>query len=56
MNRRIAVGASLALALLVGSVLAADAPKSGPQPGDGMGVFDPLSVTGPFAGERQCLV
>ena len=56
MNRRIAVGASLALALLLGGAWAADALKSGPQPGDDMTPFDPLNVTGDFAGDRQCLV
>jgi hypothetical protein len=56
MNRRITVGAALALALLVGSAWAADTLKSGPQPGDPMYVFDPLNVTGPFAGQNQCLV
>ena len=56
MHRRIAMGASLALALLVGSAGAADAVKSGPQPGDPTGAFDPLNVTGKFAGQSQCLV
>jgi hypothetical protein len=56
MNRRVVTGASLALAVLLGSALAADAPKSGPQPGDGMNIFEPLNVTGPYAGEKQCLV
>jgi hypothetical protein len=56
MNRRIAAGATLAVALLLGSAVAADALKSGPQPGDPMGVFDPLNVTGNYAGDRQCLV
>jgi hypothetical protein len=56
MNRRIAAGASLALVLLIGSAWGADAVKSGPQPGDSVGAFDPLNVTGPFAGARRCLV
>jgi hypothetical protein len=56
MNRRIAMGASLALVLLIGSAWAADALKSGPQPGDDLTPFDPLNVTGEFAGETQCLV
>jgi hypothetical protein len=43
-------------ALLVSSAMAADAVKSGPQPGDHIDVFHPLNVTGQFAGEKQCLV
>jgi len=42
--------------LLVSSAVAADAVKSGPQPGDKIDVFHPLNVTGQFAGEKQCLV
>jgi hypothetical protein len=42
--------------LLVSSVNAADAPKSGPQPGDHITPFHPLNVTGEFAGQKQCLV
>jgi hypothetical protein len=34
MRHRIAVGGVLAVAMLVSSVMAADALKSGPQPGD----------------------
>jgi len=56
MNRRIAMGASLALVLLIGGAWAANALKSGPQPGDDLTPFDPLNVTGEFAGENQCLV
>ena len=41
---------------LVGGVLAAEAIKSGPQPGEELaGPFHPLNVTGPNAGEKQCL-
>jgi hypothetical protein len=56
MKHRIAAGASLACALLVGSVLAADAPKSGPQVGDKLTPFNPQNITGDFAGKKQCLV
>ncbi len=56
MKNRIAVGASLAVALLVGSVMAAEGLKSGPQPGDKCEVFPPLNVTGPLAGKKACLV
>ena len=52
--KRFAVGMSLA-ALLVSSALAADI-TSGPQPGKSVGAFHPLNVTGPFAGQKQCLV
>jgi hypothetical protein len=55
MNHRM-VGASLAFALLVGGVLAADAVKSGPQPGQGVAAFHPLNVTGDKAGQKNCLV
>ena len=30
--------------------------KSGPQPGQSVPVFNPLNVTGPSAGEKQCPV
>ncbi|HZU39199.1 MAG TPA: hypothetical protein VFA18_24955 [Gemmataceae bacterium] len=56
MRTCIAVGACLAATLLAGSVLADDALKSGPQPGDHLEVFEPLNVTGPFAGRKQCLI
>jgi hypothetical protein len=56
MRDRIAMGASLAVALLVGCAMAADALKSGPQVGDSMFPFDPYNCTGDFAGEEKCLV
>jgi hypothetical protein len=56
MRDRIAVGASLAVALLVGCAMAADALKSGPQIGDSMFPFDPYNCTGEYAGEEKCLV
>jgi hypothetical protein len=57
MNRRVALGASLAVALLVGGALAAEGLKSGPQPGSKkIPPFNPLNVTGKFAGTKQCLV
>ncbi len=56
MKARIAMGASLALVLLIGGAWAAEALKSGPQPGDDLTPFDPLNVTGDFAGEETCLV
>ena len=57
MRNRTILGASLAVALLAGSVLADDAPKSGPQVGERIpGAFHPLNVTGPSAGQKACLV
>ncbi len=55
MRKTYVTGASLALVLLVGSAFAADL-TSGPQVGDSVGVFEPESVTGKFAGKKQCLV
>ncbi len=56
MRMSLTVGTSLAIALLVGSVHAADALKSGPQVGAGVPVFEPLNVTGASAGRKQCPV
>jgi hypothetical protein len=57
MRHRIAVGASLAVVLLVGSAFAADVVKSGPQVGDRVpGPFSPLNVTGDAAGQKVCQV
>jgi hypothetical protein len=57
MRSRIAVGASLTVALLVGGVMAAESLKSGPQVGKSCGMpFEPLNVTGKFAGNKRCLV
>jgi hypothetical protein len=57
MRTSIAVGASLAVVLLVGGVMAKEALKSGPQPGDGFGTpWEPKHVTGPNAGTARCLV
>ena len=57
MKHRIAAGVSLAFALLIGSVWAADTLQSGPQPGDNVpGPFNPLNVTGDDAGSKQCQV
>jgi hypothetical protein len=56
MTHRIAVGMSLAVMLLAGSVLAADALKSGPQVGQTPTPFNPENITGAFAGTKQCLV
>jgi hypothetical protein len=57
MNYRIVAGSSLVLALLVGSLMASEKLKSGPQVGDNVpGPFNPLNVTGASAGEKACQV
>ena len=57
MKHLFASGASMALALLVGSACAAGDLESGPKVGEKVpGPFNPLNVTGSFAGKKQCLV
>ncbi len=57
MRQRIAVGGFLAVAMLASSVMAADALKSGPQPGDTVRTpFNVKNVTGKFAPKTLCLV
>jgi hypothetical protein len=56
MKSRIAVGACLSAALLVGSALAAEALKSGLQKGDKLSPFNPLHCSGPGKDGKQCLV
>jgi hypothetical protein len=56
MSKRVAFQGSMVALLLVGTVLADEGLKSGPQPGDGVGVYQPLHVTGRFAGQKQCPV
>jgi hypothetical protein len=56
MNRRTALGASLAMTLLVGGVLVAADLKSGPQIGGTPTPFNPLHATGPNEGKKLCLV
>ena len=57
MKQRIAVGGVLAVALLASTVMAADAVKSGPQPGDTVRApFNVKNVTGKFAPKTLCLV
>ncbi len=54
---KVLAGLSLSLVLFAGSVLAADAVKSGPQVDkDVPGPFHPLNVTGEAAGQKNCLV
>lgn len=57
MRNRIAVGASLSALLLVSSVLADGALKSGPQAGESIpGPFNVLNCNGPKAGAKNCQV
>ena len=49
--------AAVAIVLLIGSAMAAENLKSGPQAGDKIpGPFHPMNITGAFAGQKQCLV
>ncbi len=59
MTHRFAMGASLAMALLVCSAFAEDkekAPKSGLQVGESPKAFNPLHCNGKQAGSKNCLV
>jgi hypothetical protein len=56
MNVRSMLGASLAGALLLSSVFAAEVVKSGPQVGKKVTPFNPLHVTGSGKGGKACLV
>jgi hypothetical protein len=56
MKIRTTLGVSLAMALLIGGVLAGEDLRSGPQPGKGVYPFNPLHVNGPNEGSRLCLV
>jgi hypothetical protein len=57
MKHRIAVGTCAALVLLVGSIVAEEALKSGPQKGDNLpGPFSPLNINGDNAGQKVCQV
>jgi hypothetical protein len=56
MKIRIA-GSLVAVAMVVGVVLAGEGSKSGPQVGQEIpGPFHPLNITGASAGEKNCLV
>lgn len=55
MRKTIVAGSALAMALLIGSALAADL-TSGPQIGASVAAFEPENVTGPAAGKKRCLV
>ncbi len=56
MRSRIAMGACVATVLLASGALAAEALKSGPQPGEQLTPFSPLNVNGRAAGEKVCQV
>jgi hypothetical protein len=57
MKHRFAVGASLAVMLLAGSVLADGALKSGPQVGQNIpGPFNVLNLNGSAAGSKNCQI
>ncbi len=57
MKHGIAVGVSTAFVLLVGSLLAEEALKSGPQKGQNLpGPFSPLNINGANAGQKVCQV
>lgn len=48
--------AAAAIALAAGATVAADALKSGPQPGEKTPAFDVLDVSGPNKGKELCYV
>jgi hypothetical protein len=51
------LGAAMAGALLLSNAFADEPLKSGPQEGQTIpGVFHPLNVTGPSAGEKACQI
>jgi hypothetical protein len=57
MNNRITVGATMAVVLFLGSALAANALKSGPQVGDMIpGPFNVLNCNGTSAGSSNCQI
>jgi hypothetical protein len=56
MKHGLMLGAPLAAALLVGSVLAAEGVRSGPPVGKALAPFNPLNVTGPDANTKTCQV
>jgi hypothetical protein len=57
MRHRFAVSAVAAVVLALGSTVAAEALKSGPQVGDDIpGPFDVLNCNGAAAGKKNCQV
>ena len=57
MSYRYAFAAFAMAVLAVTGCIAGDGLKSGPQVGDMIpGAFDPMNVTGKWAGEKYCLI
>lgn len=56
MKTRFAVGAFAVVALAMVSAYAGEGLKSGIPVGKGVKPFHPENITGPFAGNKQCLV
>ena len=56
MRKVFAFGALAFAVVMATTTTAAEALKSGPQVGDSPGVFDPLHLTGPGAGEKSCFI
>ncbi len=56
MRMSFSVGSFLTLMLVVGCSQAVAEFKSGPQVGEQVVPFEPLNVTGKFAGQKECLV
>ncbi len=56
MRNCLVVGALAVMALATAGAVAQEPLKSGLQVGEHPTPFDPLNVTGPFAGKKQCLV
>lgn len=56
MKKRFIMGAMAVMTLAAAGALAGDALKSGLPVGGSPTPFNPLSVTGPFEGKKQCLV
>lgn len=57
MRHGFATTSALAVVLALGSAIAADGVKSGPQVGDKIpGPFDVLNLSGPQAGKKNCQV
>ncbi len=56
MKNRFAVGALAVAVLALSSAVADEALKSGVEVGKRVTPFHPLNVTGPYAGEKDCLV
>jgi hypothetical protein len=56
MRTRVALGAFAVVALSMSGVMAGEGVKSGIKEGGRVSAFHPLNVTGPRAGQKNCLV